>query len=182
MKKIILNNILTNKYNVNYIQKKFFSEQIIIDHIRKVKNKLDRGSLYLLQESINNNHQFIKEEKKVKFQKVINELNNLLTHKSYLMEEKIKILNQHNSKGYKNKEIIGLFVTGFFIAIGSISHSIFYLVSVYGIYILHQASKENNSMIYIEKKLNDNKNKLLKNKKNVEDLLNLLENDLITTK
>ncbi|EWC76179.1 hypothetical protein C923_03158 [Plasmodium falciparum UGT5.1] len=78
--------------------------------------------------SINNNHQFIKEEKKVKFQKVINELNNLLTHKSYLMEEKIKILNQHNSKGYKNKEFIGLFLTGFFIAIGSISHSIFYLV------------------------------------------------------
>ncbi|KOB60784.1 hypothetical protein PFHG_02517, partial [Plasmodium falciparum HB3] len=92
------------------------------------------------------------------------------------------ILNQHNSKGYKNKEFIGLFLTGFFIAIGSISHSIFYLVSVYGIYILHKASKENNSMIYVEKKLNENKNKLLKNKKNVEDLLTLLENDLITTK
>ncbi|KYN97819.1 hypothetical protein PRSY57_1037000, partial [Plasmodium reichenowi] len=55
-------------------------------------------------------------------------------------------------------------------------------VSVYGIYILHKASKENNSMIYVEKKLNENKNKLLKNKKNVEDLLTLLENDLITTK
>ncbi|ETW30657.1 hypothetical protein PFFCH_01959 [Plasmodium falciparum FCH/4] len=93
MKKISLHNILTNKYNVNYIPKKFFSEHTIIDHIRKVKNKLDRGSLYLLQESINNNHQFIKEEKKVKFQKVINELNNLLTHKSYLMEEKIKVNN-----------------------------------------------------------------------------------------
>ncbi|KYN97820.1 hypothetical protein PRSY57_1037000, partial [Plasmodium reichenowi] len=50
MKKISLHNILTNKYNVNYIPKKFFSEHIIIDHIRKVKNKLDRGSLYLLQE------------------------------------------------------------------------------------------------------------------------------------
>ncbi|SBT71912.1 conserved Plasmodium protein, unknown function [Plasmodium malariae] len=38
------------KCNTHLIEKKYASQQVIIDTIRKAKNKLDRGSLYLLQE------------------------------------------------------------------------------------------------------------------------------------
>ncbi|SBT76203.1 conserved Plasmodium protein, unknown function [Plasmodium ovale] len=178
-----LNSFLTPKRDyIHIFDKKYFSEQKIIDTIRKAKNKLDRASLYLLQESINNNCKHLNEEKKVKFQKVIDELNVLLNDKSNLAEEKIKILTEKSSKGYKNREIIGLFVTGFFFAIGSVTHSVFYLVSAYGLYILHKASKENNNMVYIERKLNDNKNKILINKNHIQDLLTALENDLMKIK
>ncbi|SCP04001.1 conserved Plasmodium protein, unknown function [Plasmodium ovale] len=178
-----LNSFLTPKRDYIYIfDKKHFSEQKVIDTIRKAKNKLDRASLYLLQESINNNCKHFNEEKKVKFQKVIDELNVLLNDKSNLAEEKIKILTEKSSKGYKNREIIGLFVTGFFFAIGSVTHSVFYLVSAYGLYILHKASKENNNMIYIERRLSDNKNNILINKNHIQDLLTALENDLMKIK
>ncbi|CRG99230.1 conserved Plasmodium protein, unknown function [Plasmodium relictum] len=172
---IYLNHFLSKKYM--HFNKRYFSEQIIINSIRKAKNKLDRSSLYLLQEEINNNCKFLNEEKKAKYEKVINELNDLLIDKSYLIEEKTKILNQKNSKKYKNKELFGLFLAGFFFAIGSVTHSIFYLASIYGLYILKKASKENDSKIYMEIKLNDNKNKLIINKKKIEDLLNVLEDE-----
>ncbi|CRG97386.1 conserved Plasmodium protein, unknown function [Plasmodium gallinaceum] len=174
-------NFLSKKNCMN-INKKYFSEKSIINSIRKAKNKLDRGSLYLLQESINNDCKFLNEEKKVKFQKIINELNDLLNEKFYLIEEKTKILNQKNSNKYKNKEIFGLFVAGFFFAIGSVTHSIFYLASIYGFYILKKASTENNSKIYMETKLNNNKNKLIINKRNIDNLLNVLENDFLKIK
>ncbi|SBS84517.1 conserved Plasmodium protein, unknown function [Plasmodium ovale curtisi] len=141
-----LNSFLTPKRDYIYIfDKKHFSEQKVIDTIRKAKNKLDRASLYLLQESINNNCKHFNEEKKVKFQKVIDELNVLLNDKSNLAEEKIK-------------------------------------VSAYGLYILHKASKENNNMIYIERRLSDNKNNILINKNHIQDLLTALENDLMKIK
>ncbi|GAB65584.1 hypothetical protein PCYB_063160 [Plasmodium cynomolgi strain B] len=182
------------KHSILLMQKKPFSEQIIIDSIRKAQNELDRGSLYSLQESVNSNCNCLNEEKKAKFRKAFDELNALLTVKSNLTEEKIQILTENNSKGYKNKEILGLFMTGFFFAIGSVTHSVFYLVrrkryneiissvSVYGLYVLHKASKENDGKIYVERKLNENKDKLLRNKKNIQTILSALEQDLIKIK
>ncbi|EDL42373.1 hypothetical protein PVIIG_04694 [Plasmodium vivax India VII] len=164
------------------MQKKPFSEQIIIDSLRKAQNELDRGSLYSLQESVNSNCNCLNEEKKAKFRKAFDELNALLAVKSNLTEEKIQILSENNSNGYKNKEILGLFMTGFFFAIGSVTHSVFYLVSVYGLYVLHKASKENDSKIYVERKLNENKDKLLRNKKSIQTILSALEQDLMKIK
>ncbi|GAW80072.1 hypothetical protein PGO_062170 [Plasmodium gonderi] len=170
------------KHNRLWTHKNSFSEQIIIDSIRKAQSELDRGSLYSLQESVNIYYKYLNEEKKVKFQKAIDELNVLLIAKSNLRKEKIQILTENNSKGYKDKEILGLFITGFFFAIASVTHSLFYLVSVYGLYILHKASKENNNMIYVEQKLNENKNKLLINKKSIQTILTTLEHDLTKIK
>ncbi|KJP86599.1 hypothetical protein AK88_03795 [Plasmodium fragile] len=170
------------KHSILLMQRKHISEQIIIDSIRKAKNELDRGSLYSLQESVNSNCNCLNEEKKAKFRKALDELNALLTVKSNLTEEKIQILTENNSNGYKNKEILGLFMTGFFFAIGSVTYSVFYLVSVYGLYILHKASKENDGKIYLERKLNENKDKLLTNKKTIQTILSALEQDLIKNK
>ncbi|CAG9481864.1 conserved Plasmodium protein, unknown function [Plasmodium vivax] len=170
------------KHSPLLMQKKPFSEQIIIDSLRKAQNELDRGSLYSLQESVNSNCNCLNEEKKAKFRKAFDELNALLAVKSNLTEEKIQILSENNSNGYKNKEILGLFMTGFFFAIGSVTHSVFYLVSVYGLYVLHKASKENDSKIYVERKLNENKDKLLRNKKSIQTILSALEQDLMKIK
>ncbi|ANQ07051.1 Uncharacterized protein PCOAH_00013340 [Plasmodium coatneyi] len=169
-------------HSIFLMRKNPFSEQIIIDSIKKAQNELDRGSLYSLQESVNSNCNCLNEEKKAKFRKALDELNALLTVKSNLKEEKIQILTERNSDGYKNKEILGLFITGFFFAIGSVTHSVFYLVSVYGLYVLHKASKENDGKIYVERKLNENKDKLLRNKKNIQTILSALEQDLISKK
>ncbi|CAA9987274.1 conserved Plasmodium protein, unknown function [Plasmodium knowlesi strain H] len=170
------------KHSIFLMQKSPISEQIIIDSIRKAQNELDRGSLYSLQELFNSNGNCLNEEKKAKVRKALDELNALLTVKSNLTEEKIQILTESNSDGYKNKEILGLFITGFFFAIGSVTHSVFYLVSVYGLYVLHKASKENDGKIYVERKLNENKDKLLRNKKNIQTILSALEQDLIKEK
>ncbi|EUD64510.1 hypothetical protein C922_05117 [Plasmodium inui San Antonio 1] len=171
-----------SKHSILLMQKKPISEQIIIDSIRKAQKELDRGSLYSLQELVNSNCNCLNEEKKAKFRKAFDELNALLTVKSNLTEEKIQILTENNSNGYRNKEILGLFMTGFFFAIGSVTHSVFYLVSIYGLYVLHKASKENDGKIYVERKLNENKDKLLRNKKYIQAILSALEQDLIKIK
>ncbi|EUD71509.1 hypothetical protein YYG_02922 [Plasmodium vinckei petteri] len=173
---------LTKNTNIHIIGKKYFSDQSIINSIQNAKNDLDRASLYLLQKSISNNYKILSQEKKTHFQNAIQELNVLLAYKSNLTEERQKILTEKRSERYTNKEMIGLFITGFFFAVGSVTHPLVYLASAYGIYILHKASKENNSMLYIEKRLNDNKNKLLVNQKDIHNILTTLENDLIKNK
>ncbi|CAD2087305.1 conserved Plasmodium protein, unknown function [Plasmodium vinckei brucechwatti] len=170
---------LTKNTNIHIIGKKYFSDQSIINSIQNAKNDLDRASLYLLQKSISNSYKILSQEKKTHFQNAIQELNVLLAYKSNLTEERQKILTEKRSERYTNKEMIGLFITGFFFAVGSVTHP---LASAYGIYILHKASKENNSMLYIEKRLNDNKNKLLVNQKDIHNILTKLENDLIKNK
>ncbi|VEV55327.1 conserved Plasmodium protein, unknown function [Plasmodium vinckei vinckei] len=170
---------LTKNTNIHIIGKKYFSDQSIINSIQNAKNDLDRASLYLLQKSISNNYKILSQEKKTHSQNAIHELNALLAYKSNLTEERQKILTEKRSERYTNKEMIGLFITGFFFAVGSVTHP---LASAYGIYILHKASKENNSMLYIEKRLNDNKNKLLVNQKDIHNILTKLENDLIKNK
>ncbi|VWU48080.1 conserved protein, unknown function [Hepatocystis sp. ex Piliocolobus tephrosceles] len=173
---------INKRDNVQLIHKRKCSKQSLIDSISNAKNKLDRASLYLLEESIQNNYKFLNEEKKEKCKNIINELAVLLNDKTNLKEEKMKILTEKSSKKYSNKEILALFITGFFFTFASATHPIFYLVSVYGLYALYEASKENNNIVYIQMQLNENKKKLLINEKYIKNLLNILEQDLIKLK